>query len=299
MTDLRIVPQEQPAGLNPETLSTSGTSNPLGPRGLQSETVWDPEWDCTPIFVPPIVVEAQMFARLEAARLSKLLANNLRGVNTGTSPTLAAQIPLDQQNFDDQSQRGGILHSDAKHPTLDNYQPSYPRTENAIPTITHHDDGKQPFEIKGGLGCDEDLARRHYIGLDYPNHGQMPYLFQKPCQSSGAINNDADLDYRSYRALPTPNVGNLQKKSLIQHTDSNSKKNLLEPQARKNIRYKTELCRYLQRTGKCPHGSRCTFAHGVFELRNIEEHPNYKRVPCRNMLRTGTCPYGDKCTFIH
>ncbi|KAM7543183.1 hypothetical protein Aperf_G00000009863 [Anoplocephala perfoliata] len=162
MSLVGIVPQEQPAGLNPETLSTSGTSSPMGPRSLQSETVWDPEWDCTPIFVPPIVVEAQMFARLEAARRSKLLANNLRGVNTGTSPTLTAQIPLDRQDFEEQSQLGGILHSDAKHPTLDNYQPSYRRTENAIPTITHHDDGKQPFEIKGGVSlADENSLLNH------------------------------------------------------------------------------------------------------------------------------------------
>ncbi|KAM7541686.1 hypothetical protein Aperf_G00000009794 [Anoplocephala perfoliata] len=149
MSLVGIVPQEQPAGLNPETLSTSGTTKPMGSPSLQFETVWDPEWDCMPIFVPPVVDEAQIIVRLEAARRSKRSANDLAGVNTGTSPTLAAQIPLDQQNFDDQSQRGGILHSDAKHPTSDNYRPSYLRRENAIPTITHHDDGKQPFEIKG------------------------------------------------------------------------------------------------------------------------------------------------------
>lgn len=32
--------------------------------------------------------------------------------------------------------------------------------------------------------------------------------------------------------------------------------------------FKTKLCTHHEKTGKCPHGAKCTFAHGMIELRN-------------------------------
>ncbi len=34
-----------------------------------------------------------------------------------------------------------------------------------------------------------------------------------------------------------------------------------------NLKYKTNLCKYWQSKGTCPHGARCHYAHGEAELR--------------------------------
>ncbi|KAM9319126.1 uncharacterized protein KZ484_023424 [Pholidichthys leucotaenia] len=64
-------------------------------------------------------------------------------------------------------------------------------------------------------------------------------------------------------------------------------------------RYKTELCRGFQETGSCKYGSKCQFAHGEAELRELYRHPKYKTEPCRTFYNFGYCPYGSRCHFIH
>ncbi|GMH39218.1 hypothetical protein BSKO_07116 [Bryopsis sp. KO-2023] len=63
--------------------------------------------------------------------------------------------------------------------------------------------------------------------------------------------------------------------------------------------YKTELCRSWEETGACRYGSKCQFAHGIDELREIPRHPKYKTEICCTFATTGTCPYGRRCRFIH
>ncbi|XP_063060758.1 mRNA decay activator protein ZFP36L2 [Engraulis encrasicolus] len=64
-------------------------------------------------------------------------------------------------------------------------------------------------------------------------------------------------------------------------------------------RYKTELCRTYAERGICKYGSKCQFAHGAEELRDINRHPKYKTEPCRTFHSVGFCPYGIRCHFVH
>ena len=62
---------------------------------------------------------------------------------------------------------------------------------------------------------------------------------------------------------------------------------------RREKNYKKEFCdNWL--SGYCPHGEKCTFAHGFDEL-----PPNWKRDLCENWSRHHSCPYGKKCQFAH
>lgn len=63
--------------------------------------------------------------------------------------------------------------------------------------------------------------------------------------------------------------------------------------------YKTELCRSWEEKGSCRYGTKCQFAHGEDELRNVPRHPKYKTEICRTFWVSGACPYGKRCCFIH
>ncbi|KAF5366313.1 hypothetical protein D9758_005716 [Tetrapyrgos nigripes] len=63
--------------------------------------------------------------------------------------------------------------------------------------------------------------------------------------------------------------------------------------------YKTELCRSWEEKGSCRYGSKCQFAHGEEELREVAHHPKYKTEICRTFWVSGSCPYGKRCCFIH
>ncbi|XP_038623225.1 mRNA decay activator protein ZFP36 [Tachyglossus aculeatus] len=64
-------------------------------------------------------------------------------------------------------------------------------------------------------------------------------------------------------------------------------------------RYKTELCRTFEESGRCKYGAKCQFAHGPAELRQLSRHPKYKTEPCHKFYLHGRCPYGARCHFIH
>ena len=64
-------------------------------------------------------------------------------------------------------------------------------------------------------------------------------------------------------------------------------------------RYKTELCRAFEDHNWCKYGSRCQFAHGMPELRQVDKHPKYKTQLCNAYHSTGYCKYGTRCHFIH
>eukprot|EP01126_Amoeba_proteus_P029639 TRINITY_DN2926_c0_g1_i1.p1 TRINITY_DN2926_c0_g1~~TRINITY_DN2926_c0_g1_i1.p1 ORF type:complete len:215 (+),score=38.84 TRINITY_DN2926_c0_g1_i1:661-1305(+) len=52
-------------------------------------------------------------------------------------------------------------------------------------------------------------------------------------------------------------------------------------------------------TGQCRYGTKCQFAHGNHEIRNVLRHPKYKTEICRTFHTTGTCAYGRRCRFVH
>jgi hypothetical protein len=45
--------------------------------------------------------------------------------------------------------------------------------------------------------------------------------------------------------------------------------------------YKTELCRSWEEKGTCRYGTKCQFAHGEDEIRDVSRHPKYKTEICR------------------
>lgn len=50
----------------------------------------------------------------------------------------------------------------------------------------------------------------------------------------------------------------------------------------------------------CPYGSKCSFAHGIEELRGKLLVPaNYKTINCKQFYEQGHCNYGPRCQFVH
>ena len=83
----------------------------------------------------------------------------------------------------------------------------------------------------------------------------------------------------------------LKKNSII--------KNIIEEENKFDPKYKTELCKKFQNTGKCPYGFKCRFAHGKEELIAKSQGLNYKKKPCKTFHEKGYCPYGSRCSFQH
>lgn len=89
--------------------------------------------------------------------------------------------------------------------------------------------------------------------------------------------------------------------------------------ATQNPLYKTRLCERYETEGSCPYGAKCTFAHGVAELREREDesrnhpahksssnaasgssaetNPLYKTKLCERYMKDKFCQYGPKCHF--
>ncbi|GEQ70757.1 hypothetical protein JCM33374_g4436 [Metschnikowia sp. JCM 33374] len=63
--------------------------------------------------------------------------------------------------------------------------------------------------------------------------------------------------------------------------------------------YKTELCASFMKSGACPYGGKCQFAHGEAELKSVDRPSNWRSKPCANWARTGSCRYGRRCCFKH
>ena len=76
-------------------------------------------------------------------------------------------------------------------------------------------------------------------------------------------------------------------------------KNIIEEENKFDPKYKTELCKKFQNTGKCPYGFKCRFAHGKEELIIKSQGLNYKKKPCKTFNEKGYCPYGSRCSFRH
>lgn len=88
-------------------------------------------------------------------------------------------------------------------------------------------------------------------------------------------------------------------KKLIYFGNERIQKNSLEEKNIFDTKYKTELCKKFQNTGKCPYGYKCRFAHGKEELLAKLQGNNYKKKPCKSFTIKGFCPYGSRCSFRH
>ncbi len=97
----------------------------------------------------------------------------------------------------------------------------------------------------------------------------------------------------NYSLTPSflPQFTNMSKISLI--------KNIIKAENNLDPKYKTEICKKFQTTGKCPYGQKCRFAHGKEELITKFKGKNYKKIPCKSFFEKGYCPYGSRCNFRH
>ena len=66
------------------------------------------------------------------------------------------------------------------------------------------------------------------------------------------------------------------------------------------IKYKTELCKFYEMTGKCKYGENCAYAHGIENLRSkVTNTTAYRTKKCIQFFESGYCPYGSRCQFQH
>ena len=66
------------------------------------------------------------------------------------------------------------------------------------------------------------------------------------------------------------------------------------------IKYKTELCKFYELTGKCKYGDNCAYAHGKENLRSkVTNTTAYRTKKCIQFFENGYCPYGSRCQFQH
>ena len=66
------------------------------------------------------------------------------------------------------------------------------------------------------------------------------------------------------------------------------------------IKYKTELCKFYEMTGKCKFGDNCAYAHGIENLRSkVTNTTAYRTKKCIQFFENGYCPYGSRCQFQH
>ncbi|KAG1193487.1 hypothetical protein G6F36_000825 [Rhizopus arrhizus] len=127
-------------------------------------------------------------------------------------------------------------------------------------------------------------------------------------EESDSTNSTKSSHHQAQKHLKKREVNSNMKKeemdsdndSLIEYT-KNTKKNkkMIENEKKQKNLYKTELCRNWEETGQCRYGTKCQYAHGAQDLREIERHPKYKTQKCRTFHKTGSCPYGARCTFRH
>jgi len=65
-------------------------------------------------------------------------------------------------------------------------------------------------------------------------------------------------------------------------------------------KYKTEICKDWELNRQCPKGEKCSFAHGLHELRKkVHVSQKYKTTKCRSFHEKGYCIYGPRCQFLH
>mmetsp|Transcript_9253 Transcript_9253/g.13671 ORF Transcript_9253/g.13671 Transcript_9253/m.13671 type:complete len:736 (-) Transcript_9253:240-2447(-) len=86
-------------------------------------------------------------------------------------------------------------------------------------------------------------------------------------------------------------------------------KSLSIKEKRKQLRYKTELCREYSNNSTCAFGNACHYAHGESELRRnrlvdlrdagLVDLATHRVKLCFDWCATGDCPFGNRCRDIH
>jgi len=89
----------------------------------------------------------------------------------------------------------------------------------------------------------------------------------------------------------------------LSSTSTSSNKHQIATERRhKNfqVKKKTELCKTYQLGHTCPYGNKCSFAHGIEELRSKVLVPgNYRTINCKQFFEKDSCHFGPRCQFLH
>eukprot|EP00871_Galdieria_phlegrea_P002724 jgi/Galph1/3452/GphlegSOOS_G2077.1 len=145
----------------------------------------------------------------------------------------------------------------------------------------------------------EDSVRRqnqaeNVVGEDIQRTPIINWVASRPGASCSDSGEDISNGNWSKTKLESKYLGE-EDRDYFTYLNTETNVNAVE----RNALYKTELCRSFMETGFCRYGSKCQFAHGSDELRQIKRHPKYKTRYCRNFMKEGSCPYGSRCRFIH
>lgn len=139
-----------------------------------------------------------------------------------------------------------------------------------------------------------------------PNHenfytfdNQRPTQLHKPgvkySSSLGENLANASTEHHSHDSTCQPRNPKLRNGSVSScHSNGTPKQKNINTQL-----YKTELCVSFMKMGVCPYGSKCQFAHGEDELKQVERPANWRSRPCANWSKFGSCRYGKRCCFKH
>jgi len=138
---------------------------------------------------------------------------------------------------------------------------------------------------------EQDLAHQLY---DFPLYDEEPSStlscsmsnIDDVLSSQSSVSNllrqpEVNLSQNQFRMSKSPSYGD-QRRNI-----------------RLNTNFKTVICNKWKLLGYCPYGEKCTFAHGLRELRmRPVEHKKLNNTICKN-FSAGCCLRGSLCRFSH
>lgn len=179
--------------------------------------------------------------------------------------------------------------------------------ENGLPALTE----ENLYSISAGANFD---SNRHSSLFSEPSSDdlfnfeqqqqqqqQQQHQQQQQQQQQQQPQQQSHQSHKSHLAVhPHPYPHTLAHQHSNGHSQSYKTNNTLNKTVNVNTQlYKTELCASYIKTGICPYGNKCQFAHGECELKSVERSPKWRSKPCANWSKFGSCRYGNRCCFKH
>ena len=144
------------------------------------------------------------------------------------------------------------------------------------------------------LNQDQEEVSKNKFDLNCNSINDLPHKFIITSDSRKYSKDSSNLstsneDYSDYDIHPSS-----QKTSGINNSNFKGKASDFK------IKYKTELCKFYEMTGRCKYGENCAYAHGIENLRSkVTNTTAYRTKKCIQFFDNGYCPYGSRCQFKH